>query len=90
MIYNDSKEKSFDRQLKMSYSKKYKSFNISNKLSYHDRLTITTMNEGKRTMTIEDWINNDPEALYNHAAIKRKVFIAGAIFDKLKKKLNIE
>ena len=90
MIYNDSKEKSFDRQLKMSYSKKYKSFNISNKLSYRDRLTITTMNEGKRTMTVEDWINNDPEALYNHAAIKRKVFIAVAIFDKLKKKLNIE
>jgi len=90
MIYNDSKEKSFDRQLKMSYSKKYKSFNIGNKLSYRDRLTIITMNEGKRTMSVEDWINNDPEALYNHAAIKRKVFIADAIFDKLKKKLNIE
>ena len=38
---------------------------------------------------VEDWINNDPEALYNHVAIKRKAFIAGAIFDKLKKKLNI-
>jgi len=89
MIYNDSKEKSFDRQLKMSYNKKYKSFNISNKLSYRDRLTIITMNEGKRTMTVEDWINNDPEALYTHVAVKKKAFIAGAIFDRLKKKLNI-
>ena len=48
------------------------------------------MNEGKRTMTVEDWINNDPEALYTHVAVKKKAFIAGAIFDRLKKKLNIE
>ena len=29
MIYNDSKEKSFDRQLKMSYNKKYNLANES-------------------------------------------------------------
>ena len=54
MRYNDAEEKSFDWQLEKSYKRKIRGQNFSNKLSYPDKLTIITMNDGKRRMTIKD------------------------------------
>jgi len=48
------------------------------------------MNDGKRRMTIKEWMEVDPETLYDYVYIKRRAFIANAIFNKLKKKLRIE
>jgi len=89
MRYNDAEEKSFDWQLEKSYKHKIRGQNFSNKLSYPDKLTIITMNDGKRRMTIKEWMEVDPETLYDYVFIKRKAFIANAIFDKLVKKLNL-
>ena len=61
MRYNDAEEKSFDWQLEKSYKRKIRGQNFSNKLSYPDKLTIITMNDGKRRMTIKEWMEVDPE-----------------------------
>ena len=89
MRYNDAEEKSFDWQLEKSYKRKIRGQNFSNKLSYPDKLTIITMNDGKRRMTIKEWMEVDPETLYDYVYIKRRAFIANAIFNKLIKKLNL-
>ena len=89
MRYNDAEEKSFDWQLEKSYKRKIRGQNFSNKLSYPDKLTIITMNDGKRRMTIKEWMEVDPETLNDHVYIKRRAFIANAIFKKLQKILNV-
>ena len=47
------------------------------------------MNGGKRRMTIKEWMEVDPETLYDYVYIKRRAFIANAIFKKLQKILNV-
>ncbi len=84
MRYNDDDEKIFDLQLKKNTRGGFKHQNYSSKLSYLDHLTITTTNNGKRKMTIKEWMDVDPDALYTNVYLKRKAFIANSIFTKLK------
>lgn len=84
MRYNDAEEKIFDLQLEKNYKGEFKHQNYSSKLSYLDPLTITTTKNGRRKMTIKEWMEVDPDALYTHVYLKRKAFIANSIFTKLK------
>lgn len=84
MRYNDAEEKIFDLQLEKNYKGEFKHQNYSSKLSYLDPLTITTTKSGRGKMTIKEWMEVDPDALYTHVYLKRKAFIANSIFTKLK------
>ena len=39
---------------------------------------------------MKEWMEVDPETLYDHVYIKRRAFIANAIFKKLQKILNVQ
>ena len=89
MISNILNEKQHDRQLLKSSQGRIKRHNIGNKLSYLDKHTLTMPDGTSKRLSIKDWVELHPEILHDHAFNKRTVFIANAIFEKLRKKLGL-